>query len=87
MSFIFEWIYNGFSSVLQFLGNAAGGRERPRGPPRSPGPAPLPRGGLKAGGPRGGESAGRRESCESLTGGCGVWVFSFLFTAGGTFGE
>lgn len=23
MSFIFEWIYNGFSSVLQFLGNTA----------------------------------------------------------------
>lgn len=22
MSFIFEWIYNGFSSVLQFLGKA-----------------------------------------------------------------
>lgn len=24
MSFIFEWLYNSFSSVLQFLGNAAG---------------------------------------------------------------
>lgn len=24
MSFIFEWIYNGFSSVLQFLGEAPG---------------------------------------------------------------